>query len=79
MPVFVGENPAKKFLDGMAKMGTQLDAWELSDFDALEKLLREVSKTGVTHVQFNPTATGDGSPPPVPIREVIDSLANRPR
>jgi hypothetical protein len=72
----MGDEPAKQFLNSLGEKSKGMKIFELKGLDALETLLVDLRKSGVTHVNFN--AEGD-NPNPIPIDEVIDSLHNRPK
>ncbi len=77
VPLFMGVDPAQRFLLALGDEATGITPFQLPDFNMLEHLLVELKALGTTHVHFNPMP--ESSPPPVPIDEVIDSLRNRPK
>jgi hypothetical protein len=78
VPLFIGTDPAERFIRSLGGHGKGMTPLPLEGFDALENLLEGLKTTGVTHVQFNPERPGHG-PEPVPIDEVLVSLRNRPK
>jgi hypothetical protein len=76
VPLFMGEEPARRFLTSLGDKGAGMTLFQVGGFDALETLLTELKKGGATHVNFN--AERD-RPNPIPIDDVLESLHNRPR
>jgi hypothetical protein len=76
VPLFMFTEAAEQFLLSLGQAGKGMNIFHLEGFDALDTLLADLQKEGVTHVDFN--AKRDRANP-IPIGEVLDSLRNRPK
>src|SRR5262249_40783953 len=72
-PLFIGAEPAERFVQSLGEQGKGIAPLRLENLDALDQLLIGLQEAGVTHVNFN--AQRD-KPNPIPIADVIDSLHN---
>lgn len=73
-PLFIGSEPAERFVTSVGNRAQGMTPFSLESFDALDALLVDLKKSGVTHVNFN---ADPDKPNPIPIDEVIASLRNR--
>ena len=77
VPLFTGLEFAEKFLILLGESGKGMSVFKIDSLDALSTALNGLKNSGVTHVVFN--STPGGNQPPIPIRDVIDSLSQRLR
>jgi hypothetical protein len=75
VPVFTDPEFAQKFITTMGERANGMTAFRPTTLRDLEGLLAELQRARTTHVQFNVMPPGLPSPEPVPIAEVIASLA----
>jgi hypothetical protein len=75
VPVFTDPEFAQKFIASMGERAKGMTAFQPATLRDVEGLLAELRQAGITHVQFNAMPPGSPSPEPVPIGEVIASLA----
>jgi hypothetical protein len=71
LPLFTGLKQARDFIDAMRHDGEGVTPVECESLHALEALLRESEKSGITHINFNGHPR---NPDLIPIEMMIESV-----